>query len=264
MGKIIAISNEKGGVGKTTTTLNLGARLAARGKRVLLIDADPQANLTMSVGVDAPDTLGTTITQLMKAVAAEQGGVKTLAESCMLHSSGMDIIPSNVMLGEVPEQLNHILGREYIMRELLEPFKTDYDYVLIDCQPSLGFLPKNAWTAADSVIIPCEPEYYSSEGVELILACLRQIIRKRINPDLKIEGILITKLDSRTRDAAQTIANITEAYGGALRIYETRIPKSVKASEAAYRGKTLFEHAWKSPIAQSYAAFGDEFLRTEA
>lgn len=194
---ILAIANQKGGVGKTTTTANLGIGLARTGKRVLLIDADPQASLTISLGYANPDNFPVTLTQLLQVTA--QIGTPRPGEGILHHAEGVDLLPSNIELCSMEMALINVLSRETTMKRLLEPMKKQYDYILIDCMPSLGQLTINALAAADSVIIPVQAHYLSLKGLEQLYDTCRKI-RTQINPNLKIEGILPTMVDNRTKE----------------------------------------------------------------
>lgn len=194
--KVIAITNQKGGVGKTTTAVNLGTGLVRQGKRVLLIDTDPQASLTLSLGVTKPDELNSTITNVMTNVVEDKDispgyGIITSLE-------GVDLMPANIELSGIEIRLVNEMSRERVLKHYVDTVRQNYDYILIDCMPSLGMMTLNALCAADSVIIPTQPEFLSAKGLEQLLATIGRI-RRHINPELKIDGILMTMTDSRTR-----------------------------------------------------------------
>lgn len=224
-GKTIAIANQKGGVGKTTTTINLAYSLAIFGKRVLLIDFDPQSNLTMCFGIDRPDELKTTIYDLMMCVIDE----KDLPDKneYILSFNNIDLIPCSIGLSAVEMSLVNVMSREVILKMLLEHFKSDYDYIIIDCMPALGMLTVNALAACDSVLIPTTAQYLSAKGLELLLQTIARV-KKRINPDVTIDGILVTMFSDRTRLSKEIMNLMNEAYCEHIRIFESRIPVSTK------------------------------------
>ena len=257
---ILAIANQKGGVGKTTTTANLGIGLARTGKRVLLIDADPQASLTISLGYANPDDFPVTLTQLLQVTA--QIGAPRPGEGILHHAEGVDLLPSNIELCSMEMTLINVLSRETTMKRLLEPMKKQYDYILIDCMPSLGQLTINALAAADSVIIPVQAQYLSLKGLEQLYDTCRKI-RTQINPDLKIEGILPTMVDNRTNYAREVTAKLRENYGSGMKVFQTEIPHSVRAAEISAEGKSFFAHDPKGKVAAAYEQFTREVLAVE-
>jgi len=246
---ILAIANQKGGVGKTTTTANLGIGLARTGKRVLLIDADPQASLTISLGYANPDNFPVTLTQLLQVTA--QIGTPRPGEGILHHAEGVDLLPSNIELCSMEMTLINVLSRETTMKRLLEPMKKQYDYILIDCMPSLGLMSINALVAADSVIIPSAPDFLSTKGLNLLIRTISRV-RRQINPKLKIDGILMTMVDGRTNNAKSIIAALRSTLGGSVRVFDTEIPRSVRAAEASGEGKSIFAFDPKSRVAQAY------------
>ena len=257
---ILAIANQKGGVGKTTTTANLGIGLARTGKRVLLIDADPQASLTISLGYANPDDLPVTLTLLLQVTA--QIGAPRPGEGILHHAEGVDLLPSNIELCSMEITLINVLSRETTMKRLLEPLKKQYDYILIDCMPSLGQLTINALAAADSVIIPVQAQYLSLKGLEQLYDTCRKI-RTQINPNLKIEGILPTMVDNRTNYAREVTAKLRENYGSGMQVFQTEIPHSVRAAETSAEGKSIFAHDPKGKVAAAYEQFTREVLAVE-
>lgn len=254
--KVIALCNQKGGVGKTTTTVNLGVGLAAAGKRVLLIDADPQGSLSVSLGIgdaDAePDTLATVMLHEMNR---EQYDVR----SCIRHhEEGVDFLPANIELASVDVTMINTMSREYILTGVIARVKDEYDFILIDCMPSLGMLTVNALAAANSILIPVETKYLPIKGLQQLFQTVSSI-RYRINPHLEIEGILFTMFTA-TNLSAQIAATVSEAYGGSIRVFDTRIPTGTKAAEAPATGSSLLRYAPRSKAAEAYIALTKELL----
>lgn len=258
--KIIAVTNQKGGVGKTTTTVNMGVRLAQLGKRVLLVDADPQGSLTVSLGVKNPDNLPASLTTVMQAVINDQ---PIEPDTGMLHHvEGIDLMPSNIELSGMEMTLFNTMSREHILRAYLSGLKKDYDYILIDCMPSLGMMTINALTAADSVIIPSQPNYLSTKGLDLLLRSIARV-KRQINPRLKIDGILLTMVDGRTANARAISASLRESVGSNIRVFATEIPHSVRAAECALVGKSIFAHDKNGKVAAAYTALTEEVTQLE-
>lgn len=254
--KVIAICNQKGGVGKTTTTLNLGAGMALEGKRVLLVDADPQNDLTGALGWNG-DQLESSLGRLM--YMATQDYKPTTDEAILHHNEGFDLIPSNLELSSMESQLVNAMSREKVLDNLLKPLKDKYDYILIDCMPSLGMLTINAMTAADEVIIPVQAQYLPAKGMTQLMRSI-SMVRTHTNENLKIAGIVMTLVDGRTNLAKDVINSIRTSYGMAIRIYDTQIPMAVKAAEASKTGKSIFEYDASSKPAQAYKALTKEVI----
>jgi chromosome partitioning protein len=249
----IAVINQKGGVGKTTTTVNLGAALAHRGYRVLLLDMDPQANLTVHVD-KRPDLESNTMTSLL----IEDGKLADLVQPTS--QAGLFVVPSDTSLAGVEQVLANRIGRETILREALDAFpgKVEFDFVLFDCPPSLGVLSANALVAADFVVIPMQAEYLSLQGMAKLLEVI-QLVQKRLNPALKIACVLPCMVDARTNLSTEVLREIDTHFGPLLT--KSRIRNNVKLAEAPSFGRTIFEHAPDSNGARDYEAFCDEFLR---
>lgn len=247
--KIIAIINQKGGTGKSTTTVNLGIGLARQGKRVLLVDADPQGSLSVSLGLRDQDALTETLATVM---SAEMEDVEISADHGILHhAEGVDLLPANIELSGVELGLFNAMSRETILRTVLNRLRPQYDNILIDCMPSLGLMTINALSAADSVIIPTQPNYLSIKGLNLLLKSVGRV-RKQINPKLHIDGILFTMVDSRTNNAQSVIASMRDAVGGNIRVFQTEIPRSVRVAEAGEAGKSIFAYDKNGKVAQAY------------
>ena len=251
--KVIAVTNQKGGVGKTTTAVNLGVGLAQQGKKVLLVDADPQGSLTVSLGVK-------NISDLMQIVV-DNSILSPQDRGILKNIEGVDLVPSNIGLSSFEVSLVNTMSREFVLRSYLGTVKRDYDYVLIDCMPSLGMLTINALAAADSVLIPCQANYLSTKGLKLLLGSVAKV-RRQINPLLKIDGILLTMVDSRTNNAKSIIAALRQT-GRDLRVLNTEVPFSVRAAECSVEGKSIFAHDSKGKVAAAYTALVKEVIALE-
>lgn len=248
--KTIALVNQKGGVGKTTSTLSIGVGLARAGNRVLLVDDDPQNSLTISLGIRNPDDdLENT---LATAMYAEIQDTSIPWEDIIIHSEeGVDLLPANVELSGVEMSLFNAMSREQVLKSVLGQVKENYDYILIDCMPSLGLMSVNALVAADSVIIPSSPDFLSTKGLNLLIRTISRV-RRQINPRLKIDGILVTMVDSRTNNAKNIITALRSTLGSSIRVFDTEIPRSVRTAEASGEGKSIFAFDPKSRVAQAY------------
>ena len=210
--KVIAITNQKGGVGKTTTTVNLGAGLSRQGKKVLLVDADPQGSLTVSLGIKKPDELNSTLANVMQTIVEDKELVSGFG--ILRSEDGMDLMPSNIELSGIEIRLVNEMSRERVLKSYVDTVRDKYNYILIDCMPSLGMMTFNALCAADSVIIPTQPEFLSAKGLEQLLSTINRV-RRHINPNLKVDGILITMVDNRTRLGRGLINVIRRDYNSA-------------------------------------------------
>ncbi len=254
---VIAVCNQKGGVGKTTTTENLGIGLVSAGKRVLLIDADPQGSLTISLGEQRPDDLSPTLADLMGAAMESQPVQRR--EAIHTHAEGVDFIPANISLSGLEISLVNAMNREKILKQVIEPLRKEYDYILIDGMPSLGMLTINTLAASDSVLIPVQSQFLSAKGLEQLLQTVGKV-KRQINPKLKIEGVLLTMVDQRTTYSREISELIREAYGGKIRVFDTEIPRSVRAAETSAEGRSIFRHDGKGKVAEAYRAMTDEVL----
>lgn len=258
--KVIAITNQKGGVGKTTTTVNLGVGLAKTGKRVLLIDADPQGSLTVSLGIKKPDDLSVSLATVMQDVIEDRD---TPTDSGIIHhEEGVDLLPSNIELSGMEVSLFNTMSRESILKGYLDTVKPKYDYVLIDCMPSLGMMTINALVAADSVLIPTQPNFLSTKGLNLLMRSVARV-KKQINPKLRIDGILLTMVDGRTNNAKSIIASLRGSVGESIRVFDTEIPHSVRAAESSLEGKSIFAHDKNGKVAAAYESLTKEVMEIE-
>jgi chromosome partitioning protein len=247
--KVIALANQKGGVGKSTTTINLGVGLAKKGNKVLLIDADSQGNLTTMLGIRRPDELSATLaSNLEKIIMDKPVGGK---EGIVVCDEGVDLLPSNIELSATEVNLVNTMSRETILKTYLKEIRSNYDYILIDCMPSLGMLTLNALTAADSVIIPVQSHYLSAKGLEHLLRTVKKV-QRQLNPKLDIEGILLTMTQSRTNFSKEISQLLKETYGGNINIFKSEIPFSIKGAEMSAYGKSIFSFDPSGKVAKAY------------
>ena len=258
--KTIALANQKGGVGKTTTAASLGIGLSRQGKKVLLIDADAQGNLTQMLGWPQPDELSPTLSTLMEKIIAEQPIAP--GEGILHHPSGVHLVPANIELSALEVTLVNAMSRESTLKQVINIYKKDYDYILIDCMPSLGMITINALVAADRVLIPVEAAYLPVKGLQQLIKTIGRVHRK-LNPELSIMGILFTKVDRRTNFAKDIAAQIREVYGNKIHIFANCIPMSVRAAETTAEGKSIYMHCPKGKVAEAYKNLTQEVLKNE-
>lgn len=255
--KVIAIVNQKGGTAKTTTTENLGIGLAREGKRVLLIDMDPQGSLTITLGYPRPDEMFPTLSDVLEKVIQEN--LENPQEGIIHQREGVDLMPGNIELSGLEVSLVNIMSRETILNQYLNEVKKDYDYILLDCMSSLGMITMNALVASDSVVIPVQAQYLSAKGLEQLLQTVSKVQRK-INPKLKIDGIVLTMVDKRTNYAKEISALVRSVYGGNIKVFKTDIPYSVRAAETSAEGKSIYAHDPKGKVAEAYRELTKEVI----
>ena len=259
--KTIALVNQKGGVGKTTSTVNLGVGLAQAGNRVLLVDDDPQHSLTISLGIrNADDELDITLATAMQAEIRDES---VPWEEGIIHSGeGVDLLPANIELSGVEMSLFNAMSREQVLKSVLSRVKENYDYILIDCMPSLGMITVNSLTASDSVLVPVQAAYLPVKGLEQLITTIYRV-KKHLNPQIQFEGILISMLNARTNYAKDIMELIKKYYGESIPIFESKIPFSVKAAETSAAGVSIFTLDKKHPVAQAYEKLTKEVIAHE-
>ena len=258
--EIIAVANQKGGVGKTMTCANLGIGLAMTGKKVLLVDADPQGSLSISLGYAQPDKLPFTLSDAMGRVLTDRP--ISPDEGILHHEEGVDLLPANIELAGMEVSLVSAMSRETILRQYLAEMKGRYDHILIDTAPSLGMLTINALAAANRVVIPVQSEYLPIKGLEQLLATVSKV-RRQINPKLQIDGILLTMIRSRTNFSKEISQLLRETYGSKIKVFDTEIPHSVRAAETSAEGRSIYKHDPNGKVALAYNDLTKEVLSLE-
>ena len=260
MSKIIAIANQKGGCGKSTTAVNLGIGLVRKGKRVLIVDADPQGSASICLGINEPDELDYTLANAMlDVINDEEIDYEKLIHH---HCEGVDFIPANIELSGLEVSMVNVMSREMVMKCLLGELTEQYDVILIDCMPSLGVITINALTCANSVIIPSQAAYLPVKGLQQLIKTILTV-KKRLNRKLAIEGILLTMVDFRTNYARDIASRVHTTYGSQIEVFENVIPMSVKAAETSAEGKSIYMHCPKGKVAEAYMKLTQEVLNNE-
>ena len=250
MGRIIAIANQKGGVGKTTTAINLSACLAEAGQRVLTIDIDPQGNATSGLGIEKDEVENTIYEVMLQEVDITEAACKNVFDN-------LDVIPSNVNLAGAEIDLIDINDREYVLKNAIDEIRDNYDYVILDCPPSLSMLTVNAMTAADTVLVPIQCEYYALEGLTQLIHTIN-LVKKKLNPELELEGVVFTMYDSRTNLSLQVVENVKDNLH--QNIYKTIIPRNIRLAEAPSHGLPINIYDSKSSGAESYRLLAEEVM----
>ncbi len=257
MCKVIAVANQKGGVGKTVTCVNLGIGLAREGKRVLMIDADPQGSLTISLGYPEPDKMENTLsTVLMNVINDEEFDPE---EGLLYHAEGVDILPGNIELSGMEISLIGVISRETILKAYVERVRAKYDYIIIDCMPSLGILTVNALACADSVLIPVQAAYLPVKGLQQLIKTIGRV-KRQLNSKLQVEGILLTMVDNRTNYAKDIALQVYDAYSSSIKVFDCEIPLSVRAAEISAEGSSLYVYDPKGKAAFAYTSLIKEVI----
>ena len=258
--QVLGLVNQKGGVTKSTSCVNLAAGLAQAGKKVLIVDLDPQASATISLGYPQPDKLPVTISDMMGKVLTDQPIAP--GEGILHHPEGFDLMPSNIQLSGMEVSLVNAMSRETILRQYLETVRKQYTHILLDCQPSLGMLTVNALAAANRIVIPVSAEYLPAKGLEQLLQTVAKV-RRQINPKLQIDGILLAMVDNRTNFAKEIAGLIRDTYGSKINVFSSEIPHSVRAKEASAEGKSIFAHDPNGKVAAAYQNLTREVIAIE-
>ncbi|WP_342758288.1 AAA family ATPase [Kineothrix sedimenti] len=257
MCKVITVSNQKGGTAKTTSCVNLGIGLASAGKKVLLIDTDPQGSLSISLGYPEPDEMENTLATLMMNIVNDEEFC--LEDVLIHHEEGVDILPSNIELSAIEVSLVNVMSRELILRQLVERVRVAYDFIIIDCMPSLGMMTINALACADAVLIPVQAAYLPVKGLQQLIKTISRV-KRQLNPKLKIEGILLTMVDYRTNYAKDICSMVYEAYSSSIKVFKTEIPMSVRAAEISAEGSSIYKYDPKGKAAYAYGELTKEVL----
>lgn len=260
MSKIIAIANQKGGVGKTTTTVNFGVGLAAEGKKVLLIDADSQGNLSICLGVKKPDEENATLAKILADTIEENEYL--IRDYIRHHPEGVDYIPCNIELSGIEVSLVNVMSREHILKQVLSDIRDEYDYILIDCSPSLGMVTINALAAADMVLIPVQAEFLSIKGLEQLIKTIYRV-KAKINPEIDIMGILVTMVDPRTVMTREVLSQLETSYGQNIKVFQTRIPKSIRVTESEVMGRSIYSYDRNCKVSEAYKSLVQEVVENE-
>ena len=258
--KVLALCSQKGGVGKTTSCVNLAVGLAKAGKKVLVIDNDPQGSMTASLGYHNPDELPITLATILTKIVEDELFENTLG--ILHHQEGIDLIPANIELSGMEVSLVNIMSRELVLKQYIERMREEYDYILIDCMPSLGMVTINALVAADYVLIPVEAAYLPTKGLQQLIKTIGKVHR-RLNPSLEILGILLTKVDRRTNFSKDICDQIREVYGRHIHIFENCIPMSIRAAETSAEGRSIYYYDPKGIVAEGYQSLTKEVLKNE-
>lgn len=257
MCRVISVSNQKGGVGKTVTCVNLGIGLAREGKKVLLIDADPQGSLSISLGVQEPDKLSYSLaTVMMNIINDEEIDVR---KGIIHHEEGVDLMPGNIELSGLEISLIGVISRETILREYIDQVREIYDYIIIDCMPSLGMLTINALACADSVLIPVQAAYLPVKGLQQLIKTIGRV-KRQLNPRLKFEGILLTMVDNRTNYAKDIAMQVYDAYSTSIKVFDVEIPMSVRAVEISAEGSSIYLYDPRGKAAFAYTSLIKEVM----
>ena len=257
---VIAIANQKGGVGKTTTAFSLGVALANNDKKVLVVDADPQANLTTYMGFYDEDNIPITLSTLIERYI--DGEDIKPEESILHHKEHIDLIPSNLNLSMTENNLSNAMNREYAIKRCLEDLKSQYDYIIIDCMPTLNMITTNALATANQVIVPVQSQYLSAKGMGNLLTIIGKV-KRQVNKDLKVGGILLTLVDKRTKLPSTIREELEANYGNIVKLYDTQIPFAIKTAESTSKGKSIFAYDKTSKVAEAYSSFAKEVLRED-